>query len=379
MTTRRIALYFPMRPGSAQDFLRGIARFARPDRPWEFCLTFGWDAGPILDWSPDGFIGHAFSEEAARLIESLPCPRVETAFDYEDLDLPRVGLDDRAIGGLAADHLLDLGFRDFVYFGEEGRAYSRRRWEGFEARLRAAGHRAILAPPVLAPGSEVIPPPRTEARDLVAALPRPAALFAVTDILALQLLEIARSAEIRVPEELAVLGVGNIDLMCALAYPPLSSIRTAAEAAGYEAARLLDRLMEGEARPGARIEFPPLGVETRRSTDLYAVTDTDLSAALRFIREHAHQGIGVPEVMKAVSLSRSTLERRFRTALGRSPLEEILRVRTERARQLLLETDWPMGEVARNAGLRDGQHLSELFRSRTGMTPKDYRSRFRSV
>ena len=171
--------------------------------------------------------------------------------------------------------------------------------------------------------------------------------------------------------------MGNVEQLCDLACPPLSSIRVAAEAAGYEAARLLDRLLDGAPPPATPLQFPPLGVVTRRSTNVYAVNDDDLAAALRFIRGNAFRPIGVEDVVRAACVSRSTLERRFRAVLGRSPLDEILRVRVERVRQLLLETDWPMPRVAREAGFRDGRHLAEVFHTCIGDTPTAYRRRFR--
>jgi LacI family transcriptional regulator len=162
-------------------------------------------------------------------------------------------------------------------------------------------------------------------------LPRPCAVFVSSDGLGLQFLEVVRATGLRVPEDFAVLGVGDIDPICDLAYPPLSSIRTAAEAAGFEAARLLDGLRQGEPPPKSRIELPPLGVVARRSTDVLAVADYDLAKALRFIRDHAAGEITVEDVVSAACVSRSTLERCFRQLLGRSPLDEIYRVRVQRA------------------------------------------------
>jgi LacI family transcriptional regulator len=193
----------------------------------------------------------------------------------------------------------------------------------------------------------------------------------------LQFLEVARANGYRVPEDFAVLGVGNMDPICELAYPQLSSIRTAAEAAGFEAARLLDRLMQGDAPPAERVEFPPLGVVTRRSTDVLAVTDDDLATAMRFIRDHAAETITVDDVVEAACVSRSTLERRFRATLGRSPQDEIYRVRLERARHLLAETDWPMAQVAKEAGFHDGRRMSEVFHAHTGEAPTMYRRKTR--
>lgn len=129
---KRIALYYPLtRPSNAPGFLRGIFQYARPEKPWELCLTFGWDAGKLFDWAPDGMLAHVFSADAAAVVQRLTVPVVETAFDFADVNVPRVGLDDRAIGKLAAEYFLDLGFTQFVYVGERDRACAIRRFEGF--------------------------------------------------------------------------------------------------------------------------------------------------------------------------------------------------------------------------------------------------------
>lgn len=341
-------------------------------------MTFGWKAARLLKWKPAGVIGHVFSSEAADLLQRVRVPVVETAFDFAELNVPRVGLDDRAIGVAAAEHFLDQRYRQFVYVEQEQKAYSERRWQGFEARLAESGCAALRATGVLgARWLDTLPPVSEKTRRWILGLPRPIAAFAAYDALALELLEVARTVGLRVPEEIAVLGVGDIDWICNLAYPQLSSVRTAAEAAGFEAARLLDRLMAGEAPPAKRIEFPPLGVSARRSTDLCFVTDGDLARALRFIRDQAHAPIGVDDVVRAACVSRSTLERRFRAAMGRSPLEEIQRARIERVRVLLVESDDAVGVIAQRCGFPDGRRLSEAFRRHCGETPTGYRARFR--
>jgi LacI family transcriptional regulator len=376
---KRIALYYPLtRPSNAPGFLRGIFQYARPVKPWELCLTFGWDAGRLFDWAPDGMLAHVFSADAAAMVQRLTVPVVETAFDFADVNVPRVGLDDRAIGKLAAEYFLDLGFTQFVYVGERERACAIRRFEGFEARLATAGHQSLRAPPIFDWGwQDALRPITGKVHRWLRDLPRPAAVFVSDDGLGLQFLEVVRATGLRVPEDFAVLGVGDIDPICDLAYPPLSSIRTAAEAAGFEAARLLDRLMQGEPPPKSRIEFPPLGVVARRSTDVLAVADDDLATALRFIRDHAAGEITVEDVVSAACVSRSTLERRFRQLLGRSPLDEIYRVRVERARHFLAATAWPMAQVAKEAGFHDPRRMSEVFHAQTGEAPTAYRRKFR--
>jgi LacI family transcriptional regulator len=203
---------------------------------------------------------------------------------------------------------------------------------------------------------------------------RPVGVMACFDIRARQVLDACRRAGLVVPDQVGVIGVDNDEFLCGLTDPHLSSVALDPRRAGYEAAKLLDELMSGRQRPRAQVSFiPPLDVVTRRSTDVVALDDADVSAALRFIREHACDGIGVKDLLDEVPLSRRVLEGRFRNLLGRTPHEEIARVRFERARQLLRETRMPMAEVARRSGFRNPEYLSTAFRQEFGTSPNAYR------
>jgi LacI family transcriptional regulator len=178
-----------------------------------------------------------------------------------------------------------------------------------------------------------------------------------------------------VPDQVAVVGVDNDEFLCSLSDPPLSSIAPDTHRTGYEAAALLDRLMTGrEKQRGQAIFIEPLGVISRRSTDVFALGDADVSAAVRFIREHAWEGISVKDLLREVPLSRRVLEDRFRKLLGRTPHDEIARVRFERVRQLLREARLPLAEIARRSGFRNAEYLATAFRREFGMSPKSYRN-----
>jgi LacI family transcriptional regulator len=197
--------------------------------------------------------------------------------------------------------------------------------------------------------------------------------MACNDFRGIQALDACRRAGIAVPEEVAVIGVDNEELVCKLAYPPLCSVDPGARSIGYEAAALLDRLMRGEPRPAAPLLIPPVGVIARLSTDVNAIADPDVATAMRFIREHACEGIGVDDVLSHVAVSRSVLQRRFRNLLGRSIHAMIASVRLERAKQLLLETDLPLAVIAKRAGYTHGEYLCSAFRQATGFPPGTYR------
>jgi len=176
----------------------------------------------------------------------------------------------------------------------------------------------------------------------------------------------------------AILGVDNDELFCELAHPPLSSIAYSTENIGYEAAHLLEKLMHGKKVPPANL-FPPIGVVTRRSSDILAINDPDLSSALRFIRSNPSKHISVKNLLDQVHVSRRTLESKFRRILGRSPLDEIVRVRILEAQQLLTQTKLSMVEIARLSGFSNAERLSVVFKKKTGSAPQSYRKKFAAL
>ena len=220
---------------------------------------------------------------------------------------------------------------------------------------------------------------QTRLRAWVRDLPKPIGVFACFDIEAQRLLDACRETNIAVPEEVAVLGVDNDLLLCNLSNPPLSSVIPDARRTGYEAAALLDRMIAGEfVAPEAHL-FRPLGIVTRQSTDVLAIPDPDVAAALRLIREHACDGINVEDLLRKVLMSRRVLEERFRRILGRTPHQEIMRVKLARARRLLAETNLPLSGVARQVGFSHEEYLSVVFKRETGQSPRAFRGRCRSA
>ncbi len=209
------------------------------------------------------------------------------------------------------------------------------------------------------------------------ALEMPVGLMACNDARARHVLEACHALGVRVPEDVAVVGVDNDEVMCELTDPPLSSIEQGMRRLGYQAAALLDQRMEGKESPQMQYVVGPEGVVARRSTDTLAVSNAEVALAARFIREHACDGISIADLTKMAGLSRSTLERKFKAMMGRTIHAEIDRVRIERARTLLAETDLPLKQVAAQAGFKYIQYMSTLFRRRLDQTPREYRLRAR--
>ncbi|MDB5312285.1 MAG: xylose operon regulatory protein [Gemmataceae bacterium] len=378
LTPRRVTLSFPLRLGPWPDIVRGVYRYGNAVGGWAISLNVEEDVGVALAARPDGVIAMVRTAAAAVGLRAWGGPVVDTAYDLDDLPFARVGLDPIAVGQTAADHLLRLNRRRFGYVGDAATPTGRRVGEGFVGRLRRAGFGCEVAPPgVFDCPYQVNAGGERAAAEWLSALPRPAAVFAAHDALAHRLAEACRTIGLRVPEDVALLGALNDEFLCTAAQPPLSSVGAPLVAVGYEAARVLDGLMAGGPPPAGRIEIPPFGVVGRRSTDPTAVPDPDLAAALRFIRDHATERVGVDQIAAAGGLSRSSLERRFRATLGHGPLAEVLRQRVDRARYLLAETDLTVKEVARAAGFSDARHLSVTFRHKTGLSPVQFRATFR--
>jgi LacI family transcriptional regulator len=294
--------------------------------------------------------------------------------------LPLIDTEDKMVAQLAAEHLIERGFRHFAFCGFVGANYSDKRSKWFEERLARDGFKChVYSPPKVARDAQTI---EHEKRGLLfqehvgrwlAALPKPVGVMACNDIRGQQVMNICRRLELAVPEEMAVIGVDNDEVLCELCDPPLSSVAPDAIRIGYDAATLLERMMDGAEAPGKPTLVPPLGIVTRRSTDVLAVEDRHLATGLRFIREHAFDSINMNDVAAAAGMSRRVFERRFVAQFGRSPKTEVLRLRLERAKELLADTDWTLTEIAERTGFKYGEYLHTMFTQKTGITPGKFR------
>lgn len=321
----------------------------------------------------DGIVAALHSQAQEARFRALPVPVVNISNSVQPSTLPVVTQDDVSVGRLAAEHLQLCGCSAFGFWGHRGAPYSEQRLAGFRAALAAAGLERTLS----VAGGDYSGRGRAQMRRWLAALPRPVGIFVVLDTLALCVMRTARDIGARVPEEIAVLGTGNDDFWVEFESVPLSSVRLPARQIGYEAAALLDRLITTRRRQAPDVRLPVNDISARRSTDIVFLEDQAVSRALRYIREHATENPYVDEVARVAGISRSGLQTRFRAAVGRSVVAEILRFRVRAVERLLAESDLPMSLVAERCGFTNSQRLSLLFRRCTGQTPSAYRRRFR--
>ena len=373
---KRIVAFLHTEGGYDRQLLTGLAEGARLRPDWTIRTSPpNADALEVLRaWRPDMAVGRLGKAAVVRSLRRRRTPAVNTSNAMALPGVPRVGLDEHAIGRLAAEYLLGRGFEHFAYRRHPGLLLSRQREQAFAEALAEAG-RTCLQPDSdpRAGGWQQFDPATME---WVRRAPKPLAIFACNDAVAQETTELCRAAGVGVPEEVAILGVDNDPLICELANPPLSSVAIPGRRVGQTAAQWLGRMLDGETIANHHTELlPPEGVVTRPSTDLLAIADEDLAGALRYIREHADRPLRVADVCEAAAVSRRALESKFRKHLGHSPLEEIQRAHLKRAEDLLRSTRLSIPDVARAAGLVSRERLTRLMSDRLGEPPAAYRRR----
>lgn len=374
-TLPKVALLVETSNSYARGLLRGIVSYVREHRSWSLFLSEHnrGDKPPrwLTRWNGDGIIARIENTNIAEALRHLHVPIVDVSAARLIPSLPWFETDDGAIANLAAEHLLERGFKFFAYCGDSRFNWSNWRCEHFQNCIRRNERDCFIYNPRYSPNAE-------EQIDEIAAwigkLPKPIGIMACYDLRGQQILNACRQIDIAVPDDVAVIGVDNDDLLCELSDPPLSSVIPNTHRTGYEAARLLDEMMRGKKVIAQTHLIPPVGVATRQSTDVLAIDDRNVARAVHYIRQHACTGITVQDVLKAVPQSRRLLESRFRKLIGRTPHEEILRVKLDRVKQFLTETDLSLEQIADRTGFSHVEYLTVAFKREVGMPPSKFRS-----
>ena len=381
----RVALLIESSRTYGRGILRGIARFAHIHGPWSF-FTMERDlhggVPPILTtWKGDGIIARIENRAMAAKLRKLGCPVIDVLGQAALPGVPSFDTDATAVAQMAVNFFLKAGFRHFAYVGYPGIPFSDKRRAAFARFLQEHGHSLRVLPHALVGGGpkhiQAIEREGISAEGAIARWlqqqPRPLAVLACNDVRAQQVLNACREHGLRVPDQIAVMGVDNDDVLCALCEPPLSSIEPDAERLGYEAAKLLARMMKGACDLPAKTQIPPARLIERISTDFVAIEDPITVQAVRFIRANIGRGIAVKDVMAHVQRSRTDLEQRFRQGLKCSIRAEILRCRLDRVCALLRQTKLSLNEIAQHTGFSSAAHVCRLFQQRYQLSPTDFR------
>ena len=360
---RHVLVLVPQELGYAREVVRGVREYSVIQGGWT--LRSGTLPRPdqlhdIL--AGDGIVGFYADEAVMAAAAQLGVPSVNVSARLPACPLPRVIADNNQAGRLAAEHLLGKGFRQFGFVCVGDHYYSCQRRDGFTAVLGEQGL-----------GDRLSVAPHGEMGDWLAHLPTPVGILAATDAMAQQLVDLAIARGLHVPEQVAVMGVDNDEFLCQSSAVDLTSVDSRGREVGLRAAELLDTLMSGSPAPEEPILVSCGPVVARRSTDTFGSVDENVAFAIRYIRAHACERMRIDQILEHLSISRRTLEMRFRRAFGRSLHDEIRRQQIERARQLLRETDLPIGEVAWRSGFCDRIQFGRIFSAETGTSPTGYR------
>lgn len=377
---RRVALLIETSRCYGRDLLRGVKRYALEQGPWSlFVEVRDLESKPpswLKNWDGDGILTRSGSTAIATAVKRVGVPAVELRSTRRGASFPFVGVNNGAVGQMAAVHFLERGFRNFGVYALDTESFFVERRDSFVEHLREEGFECSefrQRGPTEKPSQWE----RQQNRLMqwIEELPKPVGILACTDQLGYWLLDACGRLGVCVPEELAVVGVENDETFTGMSTPPLSSICLPGQSIGYKAARLLDGLMDGKLARRGEMLMDPVCVETRQSSDVVAIDDPLLSEAIQLIRKRAREGLRVTDILKVVPMSRSSLERGCRSVLGRSPNEEINRVRIDYVCDLLRETDLSLEQISRRSGFNTAQYMLQLFKQTKGITPGAYRRR----
>lgn len=382
---KRIAILYPISIPWMARVLDGIRAYAAEHGGWQLFTSPPEAHGTgetsltlrmLKGWTGDGIIiatGDRGELARARRMD-VPIVNLGTVV-HSTHGIPRVTVDSILAGRLAADHFIERGLTQLAFFGWKGLAYSDLRLRGFLERAAESGIdcEVMLQPPGVESNRHWSQRVAEPARWLKS-LPRPCGIFAVHDYRAQLLIDACQETNLRIPDDIAIVGMDNDEVVCEHSVPTLTSVSRSGRAIGWEAAALLDRMITVGPSAARDILVPPRGVISRQSTNLSYVSDPVAAAAIDYMRTHLTSPINVSHVAEHVGVSKRTLENRFRLAVNDSPRSYLARLRVKAARELIREhPDWTLQTVARNSGFRTMPPFYKAFHKVTGTTPATHR------
>lgn len=376
----RVAILVETTRTYTRELLAGVRHYVSEHGPWSAILELrALDSSPppwLRNWDGDGVLSRTFTQKTADVITATGLPTVELRSTHLRHDFPFVGVDNSQVGSMVAEHFLERGHTHFATLSLHTESFFEERTRNFKKAVEAAGHACAELPERGADSVRDWEKSQTRLIEWLDSLPRPLGVFAANDQLGVRMLEACRRGGIAVPEQVAIVGCENEETLCSFASPTLTSVQFDGAAVGYLAARNLDLMMRGRRPQKRRTLAPPKHIVARESSDELAVSDHLVARAAQIIRENATAGINVDELCRRLNASRSTLERRMKGALRRTPKEEILRIRFREVERLLRDTDLPIDAIAEQTGFVHSHYLQAAFKQRHNETPGRYRKRF---
>jgi len=358
-------------------FLRGIARYAR-EHHWHINTVMAYTGKVPEKWSGDGVISHCgFSDDLADQVNFLGLPTVELTSVNQRVKAARIDTDYAAFGSAAAEYFLKRRFKRFAVAPLAEDRLNRQRMQGFMDRVKEAGYPTIQFPPLIADiGSANIDWPQRLAsiHEQLRNIPKPLAVFAYNDAVGVDIVSACQEAGLLIPEQVAVMGVDNDELLCEASLVPLSSVRFDLAELAYQGAAFLDAIMAGRCREQHRLVAAGSGIVTRRSSDIVAADNLHVAKACMYIMSHiADSQLSVKAVVAHAGIGERGLLKAFVKHTGRSVQEEIALLRNEKVGELLRTTKLSTKQIAAATGFSSGNYLARSFRHRQGMSPGQYR------
>lgn len=380
----KILLLTDFSSGYSRNLLKGIVRYSKEVGNWSFQrmplyyrMLYG-ENGVVewaKKWQADAIIAQ-LSDVNIELLNDLNIPIIVQNYRDRNKAVSNLTGDYFNTGVMAAKFFLNRGYRNFAFYGFKGAIWSRERADGYSHEIEKQGYKlAILENDNK--DREEWSYNHTVLGNWLQSLPKPVALFACDDHFALQISETCNVHNINVPDDIAILGVDNDDLLCNISDPPLSSIVLDVENGGYNAGKLLHQLITKEITEPFNIVVNPLIIERRKSTEKYAVSDKNIRTILNYIEKNYANHLSVEELVKQVPLSRRVLEKKFKEETGESLYQYIQNYRIDQFTRLLITTDYSLFEAALQSGFENYKNVSRVFRKYKSLSPAEYRKRYK--
>jgi LacI family transcriptional regulator len=377
-----IAILLEMSRKSGRDILRGVTRYCRLYGEWHirqapayYRVGSGDKTAALKAFDPDGII-FMDTKHLAEQIPLLEIPAIGVGIRKPISRVAKIIGNSQEIGQMAAMHFLERGFKNFAFCGFDNIHWSQNRCNAFVQFLERSGHSVDLYKQPRSRQHQSWNREMSYVIKWLKTLPYPIAIFCCNDERADNVIEACKEAQLKVPDEAAILGVDNEEVVCEIANPPISSIDLNFEKAGFEAAAMLDRWMRGENMANETIVFQPTRIIVRQSSNIFAIEDPDVARAVHFIRSHQNKFIQVPDVVKETTVAQRALQRKFNKILGHSINDEILSSRINYVCRMLVETNLSISQIVLKAGYSDINHISRCFKKIKGITPLAYRMKF---
>lgn len=378
----KIILLIDFTEDYGKSLLKGITKYSKENGPWLFCrmpmhyrenLAMDQIIKFAKDWKADGIIAQFYNHADIQKLVDTKIPVIVEDFKERFSEFPNITGGYFETGQMGAKYFINKGYKNFAFYGFNDIVWSRERAEGFEDSVKNHGEKVHLFSPKKKSARELWYYKPSSLSKWLTSLPKPVAIMTCDDERALHITEACKHSKIKIPEEVAVLGVDNDELTCNLSDPPLSSIGLGIDQGGYEAAKLMQMMIENKDQEIYDIIVKPTTIITRQSTDICATTDNQIAKALNFIHQNIENNINVEDVLKKVSISRRALEKRFLEVTGSAVYKYICQLRIRKFSDKLLESDKSISEIAIESGFNDNKNLSRLFKLINGCTPFQYR------